>query len=370
MFDRLVGAARAAGRTLVSWWSLAKARVLTFCGLAAAEVGPVWLADRPPMTASGGPVWLGPHDLRSGDVLLSSSEAVFGWHPPDDVEEQLFRIASAAWWVRTLDGGGYSHASYFDGEMLVESTLKGVIRFPVAERVHGQRYVDVYRFVSEDGQTLEPPDWAPEPVHAAANQYVDAPYAKHDLVFGAVLALSRRANVPGHLDDMVRSMFTDALEALRSVFVKEDHVHLTCSELVYRAFDEAHPSPRYRLRVKPHDLDPGLMPGLVPGVMSTFEETRATEEEGAAESEPTADVDDASAADTHPTPEQQFAAMYLVHKHGPALETTGIPSMVGPEIDVPGSDGPNPDFVSPRDLAESPSLREIGRARPSAFPVP
>lgn len=313
------------------------------------------LDDRPPLSEEGRPLWIAPEDLRAGDVLLSSSEATF--HGTVTLPFDPFAFASPAWWVRMLDGGWYSHASYYDGDGLIEATLSGVKRATVEERVQSQRYVDAYRFTKDGDEPLGSEGWPVDPINTEASAFLGKPYAQHDLAFIGVLAVSRRLDVPGELDDKARLVLAMAVRWLKEAFGEDVREHLTCSELVYRAFAEALPEARYRL-----------------GVDSRFDDRRILPARAADISAEPAESSGADAVHIA-TLEYQFAALYALHKgaggtHMGPTDPAVLQALAPARAESyslrdfargEGGGATEADYVTPRDLAESPNLRELGR---------
>ena len=94
-------------------------------------------------------------EVKPGDVLLSYGD---GWI--SDV-------------IRLVGGGLYSHAAFFNGELIVEAGLRGVVSTPLEKEVIAQKYVDVYRFKSDTGMDFSFPDWPADPVVQRANYYLE-----------------------------------------------------------------------------------------------------------------------------------------------------------------------------------------------------
>ena len=158
-------------------------------------------------------------------------------------------------WIRDLDGGQYSHGAVYDGEEVVEAAGKGVTRRPLAEEVEAQAYVDVYRFRSNSGDHLGDPAWPVQPIVDRAHHYYHegAKYSYVELFLLGQLAVIKKARIPKvipHVKDFFKVLnhILDALQWLNP-FGKEP---VTCSEFVYRVFDEAQSEPRnqYTLTVK------------------------------------------------------------------------------------------------------------------------
>lgn len=202
------------------------------------------LEDKPPKLGDDGqPVHVCRGDLRPGDVFFSYGDPEEFW---------------VTRWVRIFDDGWYSHVSFFDGEHSLDATYaKKIKRRDPGEIVHFQRYLDVYRFVSDSGDELGTPGWESEPVTKAGQRYLGHGYGTHDAILAALLLLSGRVDLPGDMEDYVRRILSTAV-AFLSELVYDDSANelITCSELPYRAYFEADPSPRYRIAIRGRSEEP------------------------------------------------------------------------------------------------------------------
>lgn len=366
------------------------------------------LPDKGPLIREGQEVWLGPSDLQPGDVLLSSSDAEFGFRDNGASDLGAFDLATPAWWVRFITGGDYSHASYFDGDRLVESTLDGVVETETATRVQGQRYVDVYRFRSTNNSPLGEDPWPVEPVNEAAKRYLHSKYAQNDLIFAGALAVSRR--LPMGASELMwglQQLLAGAIRALRNLALDQKHEHLTCAELLSRAFGEASPEGHYRLQnpssaAPHHRLGSGLSASLR-GEIEFDTRRRIEADEGPLPNLGDVTLPGLESQEDLGSLRRQFATLYTLYKLLKTSEATGEPlihdmfaaaGIDEPELLFAKNDVPivysallsehygaalaereferadEHDFVSPRDLAESLSLHEIGRAKRNLFDHP
>ena len=173
-----------------------------------------------------------PQDLRAGDVLLSRGSARLGSRVSD--------------WIALLDGGDYSHASFWDGARVIEATgCEGKIRVDSLDHLqHEHEYVHVYRF-SRHGATLGENAWPVEPVVAVAQSYIGGGYAYDELyLFGVLVGLGRLVGFP-QMQGLMRSAgpkLRSALPRLRASELRP----MTCSQLVAAVFFEADPTPTHR----------------------------------------------------------------------------------------------------------------------------
>lgn len=183
---------------------------------------------------------LDPGDVKEGDVLLSH-----GWG----------KLSKA---ICLLDGGSYSHSAICAGTgadgvpLVIEATRKGVVAHQLKDDIAVQKYIDVYRFKADSGDTFESPEWPPEPVLDKAVYYKDkgTEYAYHQLLLMGVLVLVRKVPVGKLGRARLRYWLARFIEHFK------DHPaggkqNVVCSELVYRCFYEAdaQPESKYGLTV-------------------------------------------------------------------------------------------------------------------------
>lgn len=163
-------------------------------------------------------------DVRAGDLLLSLGEGNLS--------------ALLAW----NGDSAYSHAALVlnDGN-LIEATTRGVSISPVADRPSDAKIVftDVYRPVTQDGNPRTVDEM--QTVASFARQFDQLPYAMDSLKQLAIF-VSVRNHIPK--DPMARWIIRVALDHLDT----DDRTSLTCTELIYRSFDEAPTSPANALR--------------------------------------------------------------------------------------------------------------------------
>lgn len=172
-------------------------------------------------------------EVKAADVLLSYGN---GW---------------ISWGIRLFDGGDYSHAALFDGNNIVEAGLRGVVMTPLEKEVAAQKYVDVYRFKSDEGSSFSVPDLPVKPVIDRAHHYLQAEtkYANNQLyLLGFLLALNK---FPYDRVKKValRTCLILALKLYKKIAQGKETKSVVCSELVYRSFYEAEPRGKYGLYV-------------------------------------------------------------------------------------------------------------------------
>jgi hypothetical protein len=251
--------------------------------------------------------------LQAGDVLLSYGDGTIS-----DV-------------IRLIDGGHYSHGALFDGTKIVEAGLRGVVSTPLEAEIREQKYVDAYRFHSDQGVPLASPGWPADPIVNRAHCYLNrgTAYANNQLYLVGVLILLKRSF------NRVEKAILQAV--LKEVFDLYKRIHeggetksVVCSELVYRSFNEASPEHKYDLTIRGTfgPLQAGPQPLDFPSPVAN---------QGA---------DYALDADYQDTLVQLEALSRQVHP----VALTGT-SVIAAEM------------VSPHDLESSPNLKLIGRLR-------
>ena len=254
--------------------------------------------------------------LQAGDVLLS-----FGDGTISDV-------------IRLIDGGHYSHGAVFDGVEIVEAGLRGVVKTPLDAEIQEQKYVDVYRFHSDQGDPLASPGWPADPIVKRAHDYLDkgTRYADNQLYLVGVLILLKRT--------LTRVEKATLQAVLKEVFDLYKRIHdggetrsVVCSELVYRSFYEAEPERRYALTIK--DTFGPLQAGSQPLDFPS----------------PVASQDAAYALDA------EYQAM-LKEFEARFRQVNPLPLTASSDIAA--------EMVSPHDLERSPNLKLIGRLRKKA----
>lgn len=173
-------------------------------------------------------------EVKAGDVLLSYGD---GWI--SDV-------------IRLVDGGLYSHAAFFDGGSIVEAGLRGVVSTPLEREVVAQKYVDVYRFKSDNNMNFSFPDWPVGPVVQRARYYLEkgTKYADNQLYLVGVLILIRKLPYNRVEKAVLRAVIDMVFKLFKRIFEGKETKSVVCSELVYRSFYEAIPEKKYGLTIK------------------------------------------------------------------------------------------------------------------------
>ena len=175
---------------------------------------------------------LNPGDVKQGDVLLSC-----GWGKVSKI-------------ICLLDGGHYSHSAICAGAdadgmpLIIEATHKGVVANQLKDDLAVQKYIDVYRFKADTGDTFESLEWPPKPVVDKAFYYKNrgTEYAYNQLLLMGMLVLVRkvpvgklgRAKLRYWLDKFIKHFNENSTSGRKNV---------VCSELVYRCFYEAEAEP-------------------------------------------------------------------------------------------------------------------------------
>lgn len=225
--------------------------------------------------------------------------------------------------IQWFDGSEYSHASIFDGEMVVEAISEGVRRRSVAVTMEDTLFVDVWR-LRKDGDFIGSPQLPAQPVLDAIIRFVEEGdrYAFEELLLLALLCTSRRLPLP-----FLRWSLDHAASAIVDM-VDAGKEPMTCSELVYRCFTEA--GEAYRPRITGVDIRAKIEIMHAPG-----KQVKAM-----------TDADRLVA---------EFLERYAASKN---LATRDALLMAALEAD--------PNFVTPKDLRKSPDLVKTGRlASPS-----
>jgi hypothetical protein len=251
--------------------------------------------------------------LQAGDVLLSYGDGTIS-----DI-------------IRLIDGGHYSHGAVFDGTKIVEAGLRGVVPTPLEAEIKEQKYVDAYRFHSDQGDPLGSPGWPADPVTQRAQDYLNqgTTYANNQLYLVGVLILLKRT--------FTRVEKATLQAVLKEVFDLYKRIHdggetksVVCSELVYRSFYEAKPEHRYALTIR--DTFGPLQAGPRPLDFPTPVASRAADYALDAEYQDMLTEFETLARQIHPAP-------------------LTANSVIAAEM------------VSPHDLERSPNLQLIGRLR-------
>lgn len=278
-------------------------------------------------------VEIGVNDLKAGDVLLSYGDGF---------------ISDA---IRLIDGGKYSHAALFDGSKIVEAGLRGVVHTPLELEIGAQKYVDAYRFQSDTGMPLAPPDWPADPVIQRAHYYLEkgTRYADNQLYLVGVLIVLKRLTFSRVEKAVMQALLAMVFKLFKRIADGGEVKSVVCSELVYRSFYEALPEKKYGLTIK------GAFAALQASVDSDFDSLLQN--------------------DSGPALNDAAQPYELDPEYQDLLEQTENlyrqiePGLFAPERqDLLEAASPfvAAEMVSPHDLQRSPNLKLIGRLRKPA----
>ena len=180
-----------------------------------------------------------PNQLLPGDVLL--------FHGTGFISDM----------IRLFDGSQYSHAALFTGQKVVEAISTGITASDLAkdESIIKAEYVHVYRFISNDGHRLGDTGYAVQPILNTAGQFVAKAdrYAYEQILLLAALAATRRIPVVSDIPFlrwMLRNILDNAAEVVAKI-VAAGKEPMICSELVYRCYTES--GPQYDLVIRGAD---------------------------------------------------------------------------------------------------------------------
>lgn len=267
---------------------------------------------------------LTPNDLLPGDVLLHMGAG------------ELSRLIA---WV---GDSRYSHAALvIRGGELIEAAAAGVRHASLAERtrmVRAFRWIDVYRPLRPSQADAAGVD----AVLRAADAYLGRPYPMTSLlVLGVTCAVRNKLTDDKDLREVLRM----ALDLV----IENDPDKVVCSELVYRAFDEAGTTPGHALRLPivtqavPHQPMPPIdVEALIAECLDDYRRSLRAAGRSVA----------SIRAEARATSDEELAALLAQ-----ARDSLGLDGAV-----TAGSNyAPNPKTVLPADLEFSPGLREIGR---------
>ncbi len=170
-------------------------------------------------------------DLKPGDVLLSGGDS--------DIDKIIMM----------LDEGDYSHATQYIGienntHMVVEATTHGIKYETIDVDVNAQNLIDVYRYVSDDGNHLGDQDWPVAPILTQAKSFVGGAYAYSDLLLVAVALMA--SELP--TDSTEREFLRLALMQIQHEIVKwldenSDKTPMTCVQVVSSSYYQAQATP-------------------------------------------------------------------------------------------------------------------------------
>jgi hypothetical protein len=136
-----------------------------------------------------------------------------------------------SWAIRKFDGTKVNHAAIaLDGAMLGEAAGSGLRRFSIPDAIAGNDFTVVRRL----------PDVDLGPVLTKADSYLEGgvPYAYQQIVLLALLATTRKIPLPHLARRLLRSVLDHGAAALNEM-VDSGAKTMICSEYVYRCYDEA-----------------------------------------------------------------------------------------------------------------------------------
>ena len=293
--------------------------------------------------------WLDQDALRPGDILLSMGSGKLG---------QL---------ISKVDGSRYSHAALWTGSDVVEAVMDGVTRVDLGHsiREHGRVFVDVYRHQSAANC---------EPIVQAALPFVGGRYGFGDLALAGLVLGFTSAPKEAAVREAWLQYGGQVVAQLRRLDLPGTET-MICSELVATACWNADPDTEtYALQLRlsgkrssADDVSPAMQcrgtsaidkgwAQLATSAAATYRELRVGKAETAPDHvEGSANYRDSFVDRTRDLP------LRSVH----VAASPGLSNGLAHHRDffrVPGRDWPL-SFVTPRDLATSPSLRLLGRLR-------
>jgi hypothetical protein len=268
-----------------------------------------------------------PHELQLGDVLLYSSRSL------------LSRL------IKLFDGGDYNHSALYDGQQVAESVEDGITARSLSDSTTGFDYVDVFRFRSDNGARLGDEELPADPVKARIDHYLAnrERYAYEQLILLGVLAATRQIPLSPYLSMVLRVFLESAADRVASI-VAVGREPMICSEFVYRCYQEA--GERYRIRIVGADIRSGyaFLPPHAPSGTPIDLGVGSPE------------------ARSFQAAAKSFLVQFELTKSkalpsDEALALTSLPPFASPTLTY----RTNPDFVTPHDLQDSPSLNKVGR---------
>jgi len=263
----------------------------------------------------------------------------------------------------------YSHVSLVsvDG-LLIEGIRPAVKESPLADRLAADGpvvFVDAYRSLAADGGALDADDRAAVLRHARS--MIGTTFAQDDLVtIGLLVALRGK---PRHLPVWLRWLIREATEHA----IRADSDRMLCSEFAYRAFADADTVPAGRLARPIVPGEPSDLPFPDVDYVKLQEEVRemlkpkhkvleqnAVGSDAIMGSAPVWDTVDALDLDDPALDASIMALRERLGLESAHVETANaVDGMLG--AGWPGLGPPNPKLVRPRDLADSPASRFLGR---------
>lgn len=289
--------------------------------------------------------------LQVGDLLLMLGKS------------QLSKLI--AWFGDSI----YSHVSLVSADgLLIEGIRPIVAESPLAARLASDGpvvFVDAYRSLAADGSPLGDDDRAAVLRHARS--LIGTTFAQDDLVtIGLLVALRGK---PRHLPVWLRWLIREATDHA----IRADSDRMLCSEFAYRAFADADTVPARRLARPIVPGEPSDLPFAEVDYIKLQEEVRemlkpkhkalgqdALGVDAVTGGAPVWDSVDALQLDDAALDASIMALRERLGLESPHAEAANrvdaVLGTVWPEVGPP-----NPKLVRPRDLAESPASRYLGR---------
>jgi hypothetical protein len=263
----------------------------------------------------------------------------------------------------------YSHVSLVSADgLLIEGIRPAVKESPLADRLAADGpvvFVDAYRSLAADGGVLGADDRAAVLGHARS--LIGTTFAQDDLVtIGLLVALRGK---PRHLPLWLRWLIREATEHA----IRADSDRMLCSEFAYRAFADAETVPARRLARPIVPGEPSDLPFPEVDYAKLQDEVRemlkprhkalaqnAAGAEAAISDAPAWDTVDALELDDHALDASITALRERLGVASVHVETANaVDGLLGTDWPEPGT--PNPKLIRPRDLADSPASRFLGR---------
>ncbi len=270
-----------------------------------------------------------PQDLKFGDLLLYNGRTWF--------DEQ----------IKKFDGSNYSHSAiYFDNyvlEAIAEGVKKNTLKYSTT--VPPQNYIHVYRF-KKLGSELGDMSYPIGPVKSRISYFEQSGdrYAYEAILLLAVLCTTRRLNIP--VFGLIIRFILDTALSFITRLTGLGKQPMICSELCYRCFAEASEDCKYALEILGYNswkLKDQI--DISDFDQTDFREMMSTEE--------LIEIN---------KKKNQFLEIYFQTKKVENLNEKlekGLNTKCGLII---------ADFVTPRDLRDSPTLQFIGELE-TEFPI-
>jgi hypothetical protein len=263
----------------------------------------------------------------------------------------------------------YSHVSLVSADgLLIEGIRPAVKESPLADRLAADGpvvFVDAYRSLAADGGALDADDRVAVLRHARS--MIGTTFAQDDLVtIGLLVALRGK---PRHLPVWLRWLIREATEHA----IRADSDRMLCSEFAYRAFADADTVPARRLARPIVPGEPSDLPFPDVDYAKLQEEVRemlkpkhkvleqgVVGAEAVMESAPVWDTVDALELDDATLDASIAVLRTRMGLESPHMENANVvDGLFG--AGLPALGPPNPRLVRPRDLADSPASRYLGR---------